>query len=157
MMNIFVGIGLFFGVLMLIYLVRDLWRWYGPQTFSQDIPDTSWCRKGGPRGYVTTEPIEWWIGKKNSGWMFTVPAGCAFESSVPVWLNWVFSRDDPFFLKSAALHDMLLEEGYRNEFADSQWFEAAMSVHAPRFRTWIAYIFLRARHFAPWLTGRKVN
>jgi hypothetical protein len=72
-------------------------------------PETSWCCKGGARGYVTTAPVEWWIGKRNSMWLLTVPAGREFESSVPWCLNWLFSPDDPFFLKSAAIHDMLLE------------------------------------------------
>ena len=27
------------------------------------MPDVSWCIKGGSRGYVTTRPLEWWIGK----------------------------------------------------------------------------------------------
>lgn len=128
-------------------------------------PDISWCKKGGSRGYVTTQKVDWWIGKKGSGWLFTVPAGREFESSVPTlkWrgsplkrfqpFHWVFSPDDPFFLKSAAIHDMLLEEGYRVAFADSQWFEAALSVHAPQGRTWLAFIAMRGRRFGKWLFG----
>ena len=119
------------------------------------LPDVSWCRKGGARGYVTTQPIEWWIGKKESGWKLTVPVGREFESSVPRFLTWVFSPDDPFFLKSAAIHDTLLEEGFRQAFADSQWFEAALSEHAPGLRTWVAYSAMRARRFLLWATGRS--
>ncbi|MBK5933697.1 uncharacterized protein DUF1353 [Rhodovulum imhoffii] len=119
------------------------------------LPDVSWCRKGGARGYVTTQPIEWWIGKKESGWKLTVPVDREFESSVPRWLTWVFSPDDPFFLKSAAIHDTLLEEGFRQAFADSQWFEAALSEHAPGLRTWVAYSAMRARRFLLWATGRS--
>ena len=114
-------------------------------------PDISWCRKGGSRGYVTTRNLDWWIGKKDSGWLLTVPAGREFESSVPRVLHWVFSPDDPFFLKAAAIHDMLLEEGYRTAFADSQWFEAALSVHAPKVRTRLAYSAMRARRFWKWV------
>lgn len=117
------------------------------------MADVSWCKKGGTRGYVTTRPLEWWIGKKESGWLLTVPAGREFESSVPRILWWLFSPDDPFFLKSACIHDMLLEEGYRHAFADSQWFEAALSEHAPTLRAWLACRGMRLRRFTRWLIG----
>lgn len=117
-------------------------------------PDITWAEKGGPRDYVVVQPVEWWIGKKHSGWKFTVPVGRAFESSVPPALRWAFSPDDPYFLKAAAVHDMLLEEGYRNAFADSQWFEVAMSVHAPMWRAWIAYLGMLGRRFSQWVLGR---
>lgn len=114
------------------------------------MPDVSWCKKGGARGYVTTRPLIWWIGKKESGWLLIVPAGREFESSVPRGLRWLFSPDDPFFLKSACIHDTLLEEGYRVAFADSQWFEAALSENAPPLRTWLAYRGMRLRRFWLW-------
>lgn len=116
--------------------------------------DRSWYVKDGPRGYVTSRPVCWWIGKKASGWRLVVPGGRAFESSVPGWLTWVFSPDDPFFLKAAVIHDTLLEDGYRHAFADSQWFEAARSEHAPGLRTWFAYSAMRSRRFIHWLCGK---
>ncbi|UWR55989.1 DUF1353 domain-containing protein [Phaeobacter inhibens] len=112
--------------------------------------DTEWYRRGGTRGYVTTRDLTWSIGKKDSGWLLTIPAGREFESSVPAWLHWLFPPDDPYFLKSAVIHDTLLEEGYRVAFADSQWFEAALSEHAPALRTWAAYGAMRARRFWKW-------
>ena len=114
------------------------------------MPDTSWCRRGGSRGYVVVHPVQWQIGKKGSGWLLTVPAGKEFESSVPRGLHWAFSPDDPHFLKSAAIHDTLLEAGFRKAFADSQWFEAALSEHAPALRTWVAYSGMRLRRFLQW-------
>ena len=117
------------------------------------MPDTSWCKKGGARGYVTTRPLDWWIGKKHSMWLLTVPAGREFESSVPRGLRWAFSPDDPLFLKSACIHDMLLEEGYRLAFADSQWFEAALSEGAPQLRVRLAHSAIRTRRFALWASG----
>lgn len=116
-----------------------------------DNTDALWCVKGGARGYVTTRPLDWWIGKKNSMWLLTVPAGREFESSVPRWLWWLFSPDDPLFLKAACIHDTLLEEGFRQAFADSQWFEAAMSEHAPPLRTWAAYAGICTRRFTQWV------
>jgi len=117
--------------------------------------DTSWCKKGGSRGYVTTRRVEWWIGKKNSGWKLVIDPGREFESSVPRALHWLFSPDDPFYLLSAVIHDVLLEDGYRIAFADSQWFEAALSVHAPQLRTWLAYSAMRGRRFMRWMF--KIN
>lgn len=117
--------------------------------------DLVWYRKGGgTRGYVTAQPVEWWIGKKNSGWLLVVPAGREFESSVPRILQWLWSPDDPLFLKAAVIHDMLLEEGYRPAFADSQWFEAALSDHAPRLRTSVAWGGMIIRRALIWLTRR---
>lgn len=86
--------------------------------------NTSWCVEGGSRGYVPR--IFWWL----------------------------FSPDDPFFLKSACIHDMLLEEGYRVAFADSQWFEAALSEHAPALRLRLAYSAMRTRRFWQWALGK---
>jgi hypothetical protein len=119
------------------------------------MTEAAWCKKGGERGYVTTLPLEWWIGKKHSMWLLTVPVGREFESSVPRSLEWLFSPDDPHFLKSACIHDMLLEEGYRTAFADSQWFEAALSEGAPPLRAWLAYRAMRSRRFVLWLLGRS--
>lgn len=118
-------------------------------------PDITWCQQGGPRGYQTRDPLQWWIGKKESGWLLNVPSGFPFESSVPRWLWWAFSPDDPYFLKSACIHDYLLENGFRTAFADSQWFEAALSEHAPPLRARVAYFLMRARRFLLWLVTTK--
>lgn len=109
------------------------------------VAKSVWCKRGGTRDYVTTQPVDWWIGKKNSGWKLIVPVGKEFESSVPRLLWWLWSPDDPYFLKAAAIHDTLLEQGYRRTFADSQWFETAMSEHAPKMRTSIAYMLMVCR------------
>lgn len=119
------------------------------------MPDVSWCEKGGKRGYVTTRPLEWWIGKKESGWMLVVPTGREFESSVPRWLWWVFSPDDPYFLKSAAIHDTLLEAEYRLWFSDSQWFEAALSEKAPAYKAIPAYLGMVVRRLTRWTLSKN--
>lgn len=110
-------------------------------------PDVSWCQRGGSRGYVVVKPVVWHLGKKNSGFVITVPVGREFESSVPKLFRWVWSKDDPKFLKSAAIHDYLLEEGYRKDFADSQWFEAALSEHAPKNKTEMVRTGMRFRRW----------
>lgn len=106
---------------------------------------TNWCKPGVKRRYVITRALHWDIGKRGSGWTLNVPEGREFESSVPRWLWWFFSPDDPLFLKSAAIHDMLLEEGYRVQFADTQWIEAARSVHAPVIKRELAFAAIRLR------------
>lgn len=116
-----------------------------------------WCRPGGSRGYVVTHPLFWQIGKKGSGWVLTVPKGKEFESSVPRLFHWALSPDDPNFLKAAAIHDTLLEAGYRPAFADSQWFEAALSERAPALKAWLAYSGMRGRRFLQWLVCGKTN
>ena len=134
------------------------------------MPDVSWCIKGGSRCYVTTRPLEWWIGKYESGWRLTVAEGRQFESSVPElkykkrWLQsllgwfqpftWFLSPDDPFFLKSACIHDVLLEDGYRVAFADSQGFEAALSEDADPLKSRLAYLAMRMRRFWRWAKSR---
>lgn len=109
-----------------------------------------WCIKGGSRGYITTQRIDWDIGLPNSGWTMTIEAGREFESSVPRWLWWAWSPDDPRFLKSALVHDALLERGYKPAFADSQWIEAALSEHAPEWKTKAGYIFMVIRRMIKW-------
>ena len=113
----------------------------------QTAPDLSWCKKGGSRGYVVTREVVWEIGKKGSGWIFKVEVGREFESSVPPLLHWVLSPDDPHFLKPAAIHDKLIEEGYRRPFADAEWLDAARSVHAPRLKRELGSIAMRLRMF----------
>lgn len=109
------------------------------------LPDISWCKKGGSRGWVTTRPVIWRIGKKDSEWKLEIPAGREFESSVPWYLMWAQNPDDPYFLLSACVHDVLLETGNKTDFADSQWLEAAMKVGAERRRRNIISFFMKIR------------
>lgn len=133
-------------------------------------PGLDWCAPGGSRGYVTIRETRWEIGKRGSGWVLVIPAGKEFESSVPTltwrlpwlqrWLSWFqpfhwwLSPDDPDFLWPANVHDALLEAGYRREFADSQWLEAAMSQGAPRGKSEIVRTLMRFRRFLQWIKAR---
>lgn len=112
---------------------------------STGLPE--WYRPHGA-GYITTAPILWDIGKKGSGWVLCIPAGFEFESSVPRALWWLFSPDDPDFLKSACIHDWLLENGFCRAMADAEWLDAARSVGAPVARREIAYLLMQIRAFA---------
>lgn len=107
--------------------------------------------KGGSRGYIVARAFRWSIDKADSGWVFTIPEGKEFEISVPWFARWYISPDDPAFLKDAAVHDTLLDNGYSAAFSDSQWFEVAMSEHAPGLKTWVSYRGIRLRRFVKWI------
>lgn len=109
--------------------------------------DNSWCVKGGTRGYVTVTDVPWPIGAKHSKHIETVPKGYEFESSVPSFLEWAFSPDDPFYLLAAAVHDWLIEQGYDLDFCDSQWFAAARKMQAPNLRTKVARFLMLMRRY----------
>lgn len=114
-----------------------------------------WCKPIGGITYITTKPVEWHIGKKNSGHIETIPAGFPFESSVPrlkykwKWLNkllgwfqpfeWFLSPHDPLYLLAACVHDWFLEGGYKPAFAAGEWYDAAMAYHAPKLKTKLAF------------------
>ncbi len=99
-------------------------------------------RKG---GWKLTKDISWGVGKKETDLRVTVPNGFPFESSVPWWATWFLDPDDPDFLLPAAVHDWFLENGYRRAFADSQWYDAALSVKAPKFKREVAYTLMVIR------------
>ena len=117
------------------------------------MPDVSWCEKGGARGYVTMQAVTWNLMWKDSPFALTIPPGRAFESSVPRILQWLWSPDDPFYLKAALIHDVLLESGARPFEADSQWRAVALSENAPAFRTAIAFAGMIFRRYTQWAFG----
>ncbi|MGH1579085.1 DUF1353 domain-containing protein [Planktotalea sp.] len=116
------------------------------------MPDVSWCCKGGARGYVTVRTVYWSLMWKGSPFLLTILPGREFESSVPCVLQWLWSPDDPFYLKAALIHDVLLESGSRTFEADGQWRAAAISEKAPPFKTGIAYAGMILRRYWQWLT-----
>ena len=118
------------------------------------MTDTAWCEKGGERGYVTTRAVTWNLIWKGSPLLLTLPPGSELESSVPYSLRWLWSPDDPFYLKAALIHDVLLESGSRPFEADGQWRAAALSEKAPAFRTGIAFAGMIIRRYAQWAFGK---
>lgn len=115
----------------------------------------AWCEAGGARGYVVTQAFTWDIGREGSDLKLHVPEGREFESSVPRSLQWLWSPHDPYFLKAAVVHDILLEDGNGAVFSDSQWFDAARSAGAPGLKTWVAYFGMMGRRFLQWVWSRK--
>lgn len=99
-----------------------------------------WCQPIGGIEYITTKPIEWHVGKKNSHLVVIVPKGFKFESSVPRLFWWLFSPHDPQYLLAACIHDWLLENNFRPAFAASEWFDGAQYYDAPKLRTRLAHM-----------------
>jgi hypothetical protein len=119
------------------------------------MPNLYWCEKGRERDYRVAHSFTWEIGKKGSGYFFTVQKGVEFESSVPALLHWFLSPEDPYFIKAAAVHDQLLESGYRYAFADSQWYEVALSEQASPTRARLAYVAMRTRRLFLWIKSSE--
>lgn len=115
------------------------------------MPDTSWCIKGSSRGYVTTRTMSWDLLWKGSPHTLRVFAGREFESSVPKRLQWLWSPDDPHYLRAALFHDVALESGARVFEADMLWAAVAISDGAPIWRTTLAYIAMMGRRSGHWL------
>lgn len=114
------------------------------------VPDISWCRKGGARGYVTMRPMSWDLLWKGSPYSLLVNPGREFESSVPKRLHWLWSPDDPFYLRAALFHDVALENGARVFEADMLWATVAITDDAPLWRTIIAYVLMILRRIWHW-------
>lgn len=104
-------------------------------------------KKGGSRGYVSIRLFKWHIGTADSPHVVKIEEGFEFESSVPKFLQWIWSPDDPDFLLAAMVHDKLLEMGWRRQGADAQWYEVAQSQNAPKCKTMIAYLGMVLRRF----------
>ena len=75
--------------------------------------------------YTVELPFVWELGYEGSGLAIEVPKGFVFDVSIPWALRWLFSPDDPRFLKAAALHDRLLELGW-NRVSAAGPFHAAL-------------------------------
>lgn len=112
-----------------------------------------WCVRGGARDYVTTREVVWHIGAKDSEWVLVVPEGFEFESSVPRWLWWLLSPYNPLYLKSACVHDYLLEvKNAKPYFAASEWLDAAYSEGAGRGKAFayslgVLFYTMTVKHF----------
>ena len=106
--------------------------------------------------WVVVDAIHWGRGRnpiEHGEEPDIIPAGFAFESSVPWVFRWFIDPDDPRFLAPAAVHDWYLEHGFRRLFADSQWFEAALANDTPAFKRNVAFVgmFVFGRIKAFWI------
>ncbi|PYE80805.1 DUF1353 domain-containing protein [Pseudoroseicyclus aestuarii] len=90
--------------------------------------------------YRVTVPLRWEIGREG-GPAVTVPPGFVFDVSVPRGLRWIVSPRDARYLKAAALHDWLLEDGWARVTAAAVFNEALAADGVGRLRRlamWLA-------------------
>lgn len=73
--------------------------------------------------YRLTRPLVWKIGHID-GPIYTVPAGFAFDLSMPSWLRWLFDPHRRDFHKAAALHDHMLAAGWSRITAAAEFHNA---------------------------------
>lgn len=71
--------------------------------------------------YVMGSSTRWEIGRKGSGYFLELNAGRTFDISVPRVLRWLQSPHDRRVLLAARVHDELLEEGFDQAFASSEF------------------------------------
>lgn len=69
-----------------------------------------WIRQGAR--YRLTADLPWEIGRPGSGLALVVPAGTAFDVSIPWALRRWLDPHNPRFLRAAALHDHALALGW---------------------------------------------
>lgn len=84
---------------------------------------TDWCERLG-KGYITTAPLSWEVGRIGSGLTLTVPVGKPFDVSVPRFVRWIFRPHDPRYRKAAALHDYTLADGWDRVSAGAAFADA---------------------------------
>nr|WP_255596821.1 DUF1353 domain-containing protein [Cognatishimia sp. MH4019] len=98
--------------------------------------------------------MRWDLLWKGSPHTVVVESGREFESSVPRLARWVWSPDDPFYLRAALFHDVAIESGARHFEADMLWATIAISDGAPILRTAMAYLGMLVRRSWLWLVHR---
>lgn len=78
-------------------------------------------------GYITTQELEWEMGRIGSGLWFRVGKGFQFDVSVPWFLRWLFDPKDIRYRKASALHDAALNKGF-DRVAAAALFSAGLKV-----------------------------
>lgn len=90
--------------------------------------------------YVLARDLIWELGRKGSGFEYVVPAGFVFDVSVPPVLRWLFSPHDMRFLKAAALHDHMLENGWNRVEAAGPFERALAADGTPLWRRLLMFL-----------------
>lgn len=95
---------------------------------------------GTDRTYVTSEPVVWHVGKKDSQFPLTIPAGTTFDISVPHGLGWIQSPHDRSVLPGALVHDVLLREGHDPSFAAAEFRRSARARGVSVLWAWVLFV-----------------
>ena len=100
-------------------------------------PAPVWAKTPDGKKYFTISDITWYLGYKNSPWVVLVKRGFIFDISVPRWLRWLVSPDDETLLGPAAIHDWLLQDGWKRNRAAIEFYQACRAWGVPRWRAFI--------------------
>lgn len=96
------------------------------------------ARAGGIR-YILTDDLTWRIGHRD-GPLYLVPAGFAFDVSVPLVFRPVFSPHDPAYHKAAAVHDHMLGAGWSRLTAAAEFYNALRADGVSAWRRWVMFL-----------------
>lgn len=89
--------------------------------------------------YDLGSPTQWEIGRKGSGYYVALEPGRSFDISVPWFLRWLLSPHDRVVLLAAKLHDQLLEDGFDQAFASSEFRRALRARGVNGFYAWLLF------------------
>lgn len=109
---------------------------------------TSWWTTHSDGRLVTLSPVEWWVGRDDSGTLITVPAGFVFDVSIPLGLTWLFDPFDRRYFRASCLHDWLLIDGWNRITAGAVFHEALTAEDISLFRRlcmWLAVSLFKYR------------
>ncbi|MHC9235015.1 DUF1353 domain-containing protein [Pseudooceanicola sp. 502str34] len=114
---------------------------------SQYTGAKSWCLPIGRGLYLTTEPLVWHVGKLDSECAVMVPWGFQFDVTIPRLWCWLFDPNAPEYLKAAALHDWLLEEGWDRLSAGAVFHNALKADGVTVWRRLIMWLAVSLYHY----------
>ena len=99
----------------------------------------------GKRRWMTTEPINWDVGYKQSGLTISVPAHFPFDGASSPWFSWLVIRpEDPRVMVASAIHDYLYREmKFSRIVADAIFYNVMRENNFPRWRAIVAWFFVR--------------
>jgi hypothetical protein len=100
--------------------------------------------EGADKTYELTEDLVWEIGKKGSGLYLYLNKGTQFDITVPKGLQWLQSPHDRILLLAALVHDELLERGFDNAFASSEFRRAAIARGKNSVYAWLLFFLTLA-------------
>ena len=81
----------------------------------------------------------WEVGRKGSGFTVELNAGRTFDITVPRVLRWFLSPHNRRVLMAAKLHDQLLEDGFDQAFASSEFRRALRARGARGSYAWLLF------------------
>jgi len=95
--------------------------------------------------YRLDTSVIWDIGREGSGWPLSLPEGFEFDSSVAIIVRWLISPHRRRWLLAAAVHDILLQNGFDKAFAAGEWYRCAVACDPGNWLNRVAYLAIAWR------------